>query len=306
MKVLVFCNNKSAAQIVFELIRKRVFAGIVLPAENTELINDILDSGYIQEQQLFTLALENCTELIEIVKSVNPDVCFTLTFPLIFKKEILDIPSQGFYNFHFGKLPEYRSADPIFWQIRNREKTGGLCVHKMNSRIDAGPVLFQEGIPIHSTDTYGSLLHKSAVLSSIKVGEILKLIEAEDGKLITQNPKGSKYYPKPKLEDVNIDWKNMESAEIIATINAANPWNKGAITTISGEEIRILQATPVNYDKELPDQPGLVFYADEKQGVFVICKDQQLLRIDAIYTPLGFSFGGRILSYGLIKGKVFE
>ncbi len=304
MKALVFCNNKEAAQIVFELIRKRVFAGIVVPATNTELINVIKSSGYIADNQMYTPDLEKEEELIDILNNVKPDVCLTLTFPLKFSSNLLKIPKLGFYNFHFGRLPEFRSADPIFWQIRKGVKMAGLYVHKMVEKIDAGPILFKEDFPINYIDTYGSLLHKSAALTCIKIDEIIQLIEDEDVKLTPQSFETTTYYPKPGIADVSIDWQNMDMEEITATVNACNPWNKGALTYLEGQEIKILQVTPANIDAELPDQPGLVFHSDDKQGAFVVCKGKQLIRIDAIYTELGYVFGGRLANFGINNGKI--
>lgn len=83
------------------------------------------------------------------------------------------------------------------------------------------------------------------------------------------------YYAKPKLKDVIIDWLQMSMEEIIATVNAANPWNKGAITNFAGEEVRILQVSPANIDNTLPNDPGIIYFVDDKQSVFVVCKYQE-------------------------------
>jgi methionyl-tRNA formyltransferase len=306
MKVLVFCNNKPAAQIVFELIRKRVFAGLVIPPENLELLNAVKQSGYVSENEIHTPSLEDEKGLTAILKQVKPDVCFVLTFPKLFSMKLLSIPPMGFYNFHFGSLPQYRSADPVFWQIRKGEKTASLCVHKMIEQVDAGPILYQEEIPVHYADTYGSLLHRFAAFTTAKSDEILKLVGNADDTLSMQKDNGSIYLSKPKLNDVTLDWQQMNMEEIIATVNAANPWNRGAVTYIDGQEYKILQVTPAKYEAELPNKPGQVFFTDDEQGVFVICNNQELLRIDTIYTPVGYATGGRIAYLGITQGKEFN
>jgi len=92
------------------------------------------------------------------ISELKAEVVFVFTFPFKIPSSILGKPEKGFINFHFGLLPQYRGADAIFWQIRNREKEGGVSVHKMNGEYDKGPVYFINKIPIHSNDTYGTHL----------------------------------------------------------------------------------------------------------------------------------------------------
>lgn len=306
MKVLLFCNNIQSAQIVFELIRNRVFAGIVIPDFNEELIHDISESGYVEPSKLFTVNVANDDEIIRIINTVTPDVGMVVTFPKIFSASIINIPRLGFYNFHYGILPEYRSADPIFWQIKNGEKFGGVTIIKMNSEIDGGDILLEEKIPIEPYDSYAVLLNKSVAIACHIVDPFLSLINQKDTGYKTQDKSVSKYFPRPQLADVCIDWSTMEMNEIMATVNAGNPWNRGAIATFEGEKIRIVQVSPAKYDKELPDIPGKIVFANEQYGVFVICKNGGLLRIDTVYSNLGYNSGGMILRTGIIEGKIFQ
>ncbi|MBI9068861.1 MAG: hypothetical protein JEZ09_16310 [Salinivirgaceae bacterium] len=303
MKTLVFCNNIQSAQIIFELIRRRLFSGLVVPSSNKELIQEIADSGYLEPGKLFTPNLKDDNELIDILQKVQADVCLVITFPKIFSQEILDIPRLGFYNFHYGLLPKYRSADPIFWQIKNQEKLAGVTVLKMNGSIDGGPILLEDKFPIEPYDTYAMLLHKSVVASCQILNQLVDLLLSEKIKTKQQELKGSKYLPKPTLKDVTIDWKNMTMSEIVATVNAGNPWNRGAIAEYEGEKIRIVQVSPAKYNKDLPDDPGKIILANQQYGVFVVCKNRELIRIETIHSALGYHSGGMILTTGITEGN---
>lgn len=304
MKTLVFCNNIQSAQIIFELIRRRFFSGLVVPSSNKELIQEISDSGYVEPSKLFTPNLKDDNELIDILQKVQPDVCLVITFPKIFSQPILDIPKLGFYNFHYGLLPKYRSADPIFWQIKNQEKFGGVTVMKMDSSIDGGPILLEEKFPIEPYDNYAMLLHKSVVATCQMLNRVVDLLLS--GKIETkqQELKDSKYLPKPTLKDVTLDWKKMSMSEIVATVNAGNPWNRGAIAEYEGEKIRIVQVSPAKYDKELPNDLGKIILANQQYGVFVVCKNKELLRIEITYSSFGYHSGGMIIATGIKEGKI--
>lgn len=51
-------------------------------------------------------------------------------------------------NLHPSLLPFYRGPEPTAWCILNGESQTGFTIHAMTSRIDDGPVLFQEVVPI--------------------------------------------------------------------------------------------------------------------------------------------------------------
>ena len=305
MKVLLFCNDIQSAQIAFELIRLRHFAGIVVPCGKNELIDSISHSGYIQEDLLFTPDPDNDKELVEIINKIEPDLGLVATFPRIFPKAIFTLPRLGFYNIHYGMLPNYRSANPVFWQIRNGEKSGGVSIFKIDETIDGGAIVMAEQFPIEIYDNYAVVLSKSVDLACRMVEPFMQKIKSGALNPVSQDQADAKYYSKPGIDDVRIDWKNMTMNEIVATVNAGNPWNRGAITTLDENEVRLVQVSPAQYPNDLPDAPGKIALANVQHGVFVICKNQELLRVDTVYTKLGYHSGGLMLCTGIQEGKVF-
>jgi methionyl-tRNA formyltransferase len=305
MKVLLFCNDLQSAHIAFELIRLRHFAGIVVPVNNKPLIAEIRNSGYVQDCDLFTPDPKSDAELHQILDSVNPDLGLIATFPRILPKAIFTKPRLGFYNMHYGLLPKYRSANPIFWQIRNGEKVGGVSIIQVDATIDGGPVAMSEEFPIEPYDNYAVVLQKSVMVACQMVEPLMNGIVS--GTLVPahQDNADASYFGKPQLANVTIDWKNMPMSEIVATVNAGNPWNRGAITTFEGQEIRLIQVSPAQYNQELPNNPGEIILANVQHGVFVLCKNKELLRLDIIYTNLGYHSGGMMLSTGIQEGKSF-
>jgi methionyl-tRNA formyltransferase len=51
-------------------------------------------------------------------------------------------------NIHASVLPFYRGPTPTYWCIANGERATGYTLHEMTSKIDAGPILYQDSFPI--------------------------------------------------------------------------------------------------------------------------------------------------------------
>ncbi|HKY34056.1 MAG TPA: formyltransferase family protein [Candidatus Polarisedimenticolia bacterium] len=56
------------------------------------------------------------------------------------------------YNFHPSLLPYYRGPVPSYWCIRNKEACSGITLHEVTSEIDRGEIVWQESLPIETTD----------------------------------------------------------------------------------------------------------------------------------------------------------
>jgi methionyl-tRNA formyltransferase len=75
----------------------------------------------------------------------------------------------------------------------------------------------------------------------------------------------------------------MDASEIIALINACNPWNNGADATLNGEQIKIIIASLL--DKPHNNQPGtIVSIADT---INVACEDNKQIAIEILSTEQG-------------------
>lgn len=79
----------------------------------------------------------------------EPDLLLVFGFNWRLPREILAAPRFGVLNVHPSALPKYRGPSPVLWAIRNGDPFMGITVHRMNEKIDAGPILAQvDNIPI--------------------------------------------------------------------------------------------------------------------------------------------------------------
>ena len=51
-------------------------------------------------------------------------------------------------NIHASVLPFYRGPTPTYWCLANGERATGYTLHEVTTKIDAGPILYQESIAI--------------------------------------------------------------------------------------------------------------------------------------------------------------
>lgn len=61
---------------------------------------------------------------------------------------IFNIPKQGMINIHHEILPDFQNAQSVIWQLYHGSTKTGYTIHRIERKIDAGAVLFQENVPI--------------------------------------------------------------------------------------------------------------------------------------------------------------
>lgn len=90
----------------------------------------------------------------EMLKEINPEVCFVFGAPLL-KKAIYEIPRRGCVNIHTGLVQYHRGVDSPFWAIdENRIDTIGATLHFIDCSIDGGSIISQKkttGLTIEDT-----------------------------------------------------------------------------------------------------------------------------------------------------------
>jgi Formyl transferase len=69
---------------------------------------------------------------------------------------------RSLVNVHPSLLPYYRGPEPTAWCIFNGEIATGFTIHEITARIDEGPILYQEVVPIRKNDDAAALAHAIA------------------------------------------------------------------------------------------------------------------------------------------------
>lgn len=208
--------------------------------------------------------------LYEWVHDHQPDVAFIMGYGRILNVTRLGPLTTGIFNIHFGALPYYRGPSPVFWQIKNGEKSIEVCIHRITNKADAGAIIWRKSIPNEEFHTYSFINQYLSNIAVEGVDLILKsLLYGNKLKEFPQDEATARYYSRPVLKDVLINWSAMNAAAIFNLCRACNSWNWGAITSYKGIELKILDIT---IGTGQPDkEPGTIITIDN--NLEVACVD---------------------------------
>lgn len=309
MKIALLCNHPLAFSSIETLLEKNLLVGLGTPQIMHETSFRV--QLIAQEKRLPFVMVDPqnvAGSLKGWLNKCKPDVVFVITFPYKIPEDALKIPRFGFFNWHTGLLPNYRGADPIFWQIANGEENGGVTVHKMDAEFDTGPIAFMEKVPILPEDTYGQHIQKLALAAKKSTDFMLDklLSNPQDLKLYRQDPNTGGYQKKPDFLNLLVDWTKQPANSIKALTRATNPVYGGAITFFRGVPVHLLQVSVGSVQAPPQVKPGTIISSGAKEGIVVLCKDQKLLRLDVLYTEDGFFTGGKLASiFDIKEGEEF-
>ena len=310
MKVAVIFNSDSLAfPAIGCLINKGQLAGTAILNRNASSLYQPLIAAGVPQANILLLTKDNWKATMENwLNELHPDMVWVFGFPWRIPEAILNIPKGGFLNFHFGNVPQYKGADPIFWQLKNGEEKATLIVHRMTANIDEGPVVMQRDIQIMKGENYGLFCRRSGYLASELVDALVndylnnRLTEKE------QEPGAAPYLKKPGGQTLTISWQDQSAEEIECLVNATNPKYGGASTYLGNAELRILEAAPAEIKMEngFEAAPGTVVYADVVYGLIVACRQDKFLKINIVHTADGYFSGSKLFSMGIKAGEKFN
>lgn len=286
-RIGVLCNSTLGIPSLQALYSNRLVAALGIPDVVHHGTEDVKKLAAAFQQEVTTFSKQGLgTALTSWIADNSLDVVFVFTFPWKVPAHVLIKPSLGFINFHFGLLPGYRGADAIFWSIRNKATHGGISVHHMDINIDTGELLHVERVPILPTDTYGMHSSKLASANVSVLQKVLPVILSGKGGAKAQDSTLAKYYKKPSIKDIAIQWATMSAYDIVALVNACNPWNKGAYTMLNGMPVRVTEAS-VEKGRDEGADAGTILEVNDK-GVVIQCVNGDALLATILTIEEGF------------------
>lgn len=311
IRILLLCNSQWAIPAIEELIGNHNLVGIGIPRREKSTRHQLQFMLPESQPLVFTLSKADWVETLkQKIIDLKADVVFVVTFPFKIPPELLSLPRYGIINFHFGALPKYPGDNPVFWQIRNREPFGAVSVHRMDEGLDTGPLLKIGPVRIFPQDSFGMVCIKISYIVVELVKEVIARLEVEGDNLTyrTQDKITTQYSADAGIEEVTIDWETQDSAEIMALVNATNPWNLGAFTYIRGITLRILEVSvmpKIGGEISPGVLPGTIIALNEESGLLVTCRDGKILKLEILHTDMGFITGKRLMALGVQVGERF-
>ena len=190
------------------------------------------------------------------IKKQKVDFIIVVAYGNLIDEFIINFPKFLTINVHASLLPKWRGAAPIQRSILNDDKETGICIMKVEKKLDAGPIIKLEKIKINYDDNAGSIYKKMILVGCPLLVKAMKEIINKDYKMINQKENLSTYAPKIKKSESRIMWKD-NAEKINLKIRAFNPF-PGAWTKIRGDNkrIKILKSEVVK--KKIAHEKNLV------------------------------------------------
>ncbi len=165
------------------------------------------------------MAIPYFEKLDNILTLPSPTLGFILDFQKIIPQNIIDRFKMGIINVHFSRLPQGRGPAPVQETILSGNKKAWITYYLITLKLDEGPVIRQNSLPLGLTETTDSLYQKLIEIASSKANTIIE--EYLEGKLPPQPQAGSpSFTQKLTTENCRIDWKKTPE-EIDRLIRAA-------------------------------------------------------------------------------------
>lgn len=206
-----------------------------------------------------------------LIEKLLPDLIVCAGYSKILPKEVVFAPRLGTINCHGGRLPQYRGASPIPWQIINGEISGEAYVLEMTQNIDDGRILASEEYEILRSETARHVTLKVVEIFSRLVPEVVqKTIQMNSLPIGTpQNSKDVCHWGRRYPDDGKIDW-SLRGDEIINLIRALDFPYPGAFIEIDMTNNVVVESARLISD--IRGVPGRVLGKTD-HSILIACKD---------------------------------
>lgn len=206
-------------------------------------------------------------EAVQLLASLGLDAFVVVAYGLILPPEALALPAMGCLNIHASLLPRWRGAAPIQRAIEAGDATSGVCIMRMETGLDSGPVLARRAVTISPGDTAQSLSLRLSELGAKLICSTLDELAAGPLAATAQGEEGVTYAAKVGKGEALIDWQG-DAAGIARKVRAFNPWPV-AETRFNERQLRIWEAD--SFAGQIPDAPAGTVLGVSQGGIDVAC-----------------------------------
>ncbi len=210
-------------------------------------------------------------DVLEQVRAFDPSIIVTASYGAMLKKPLRALPPLGAINLHPSLLPLLRGASPIRYALLEGRPITGVTLFRLTAKMDAGPILMQQQIPILPQDDHSSL-HQ--LLSTLAASMLLHYLDHYT--VIDATPQDdalATYCHKLEREHARLNW-SVPAIEVFNRVRAFAE-EPGAFCPFRDAELKILSASLT--DEPISGTPGSISAIIKNHGFRVNCADRQLL-----------------------------
>lgn len=209
-------------------------------------------------------------EHIAMVHGCSPDLLVCAGYSKILPLALFEPLRYGGINCHGGRLPAYRGASPIPWQIIQGETAGRAYVLRMTSGIDDGPILASEPYTIEPEDTARNVTDKVTAIFSRIIPQVVAQIA--EGRPLAGEPQVGEacHWTRRTPDDGLIDWTQLTAKQVVDLVRALDDPYPGAFVLKDGQKLVIRQARV--FPRRMAGIPGR-FVGRSSDGALILATD---------------------------------
>jgi methionyl-tRNA formyltransferase len=117
--------------------------------------------------------------IADLRADVRPDIALSFSCMRRFGRPLRSLFAAA-VNYHDGLAPEYRGVMATSFSIFAGERQSGLTFHHMTGRIDGGPLLHQDSVPIDEQSTLDEVVDRKSLLAAAAMPRVLERVDAGD------------------------------------------------------------------------------------------------------------------------------
>lgn len=234
MRVVYLANNQTGLQILHRVMIHEELQAIFLHEEHKAhrqfSTSTFKIASRLPSSRVFCGSMVNDPLVIQQIAEFKPDICVSVLFDYILRREFLDIFPMGVINLHPSLLPYNKGQYPNVWSIVDGTPAG-VTLHYIDEGIDTGDVIFQKPVPVYSTDTGETLYHRLETAMVDLFVDTWPLIKKGDVRRFPQEKRAGTSHRKKDVDWIDeIDlYRTYYAQELIDVLRARTyPPHKGA------------------------------------------------------------------------------
>jgi len=298
--VIIFAYHNIGVMALQTLFNEGVNIVLVITHKDNANENIWFDSvaDFCEKKNLNYIFSEDYTnhEIEGLIAKFSIAVIFSFYYRKILPNSILNKAQYGAVNMHGSYLPRYRGRVPVNWQIINGENEGGVTLHYMIDRPDAGDIISQKNIPISQNDTPVTLLSKIQYEGKKILKNSIKSILDGTCKRIKQNDNNASYFGGRTPDDGKIDW-HKKSQEIYNLIRGVTYPYPGSFSYLNNKKIIIWKGQIFNKLTNQEKLPGTI--VTYKNKTLISTLDHYILLEEIFFEGINYKSAVLINNLGL-------
>ncbi|MEV4667368.1 methionyl-tRNA formyltransferase [Microbacterium sp. LWO12-1.2] len=192
-------------------------------------------------------------EATQRIAALRPELGVIVAYGGLVREPLLSTPDAGWINLHFSLLPQWRGAAPVQRALIAGDAQLGASVFQLVAELDAGAVFASRVVDVPAGATADVALEALAIDGAELTAEVVAAIAAGTARAVAQEGEAT-FAPKLSLPDGLLDWSRPVE-EVFARFRGVTP-EPGAHTTLDGQRLKILEASPAPEAESL--EPGAI------------------------------------------------